>query len=73
MNKQETEALRAEIMRTRADLGVTIQQLAERMDVKSRMQHSVRRAGSNPLPWFVLAAGAAVATVMLVLASRGRR
>lgn len=73
MNRQETEALRAEIMRTRADLGQTIQQLAERADVKSRMRQSVRRAGRSPVPWFVLAAGAAAAVVLLTLAGRRRR
>lgn len=76
-NKQETDALRAEIVQTRADLGETLQQLAERVDVKSRMQdslrQSVRRAQSNPVPWFAIAAGAAVATVLLMLAGRGRR
>lgn len=73
MNKHETDALRAEIAQTRTELGQTIQQLAERVDVKSRVQHSVRRAGRSPVPWFVLAAGAAAAVALLILAGRGRR
>ena len=73
VTKQETEALRAEILQTRAELGQTIQQLAERVDVVSRTRQSVRRAGRSPVPWFVLAAGAAAAVVLLALAGRGRR
>jgi hypothetical protein len=80
---RDTNALREEIIQTRADLGQTIQQLAERADVKSRVRASaahtskrvrgsVRRAGGSPVPWFVLAAGAAAAVVLLLLA-RGRR
>lgn len=73
MNRHETEALRAEIVQTRAELGYTLQQLAERVDVKSRVQHSVRRAGRSPVPWFVLAASAAAAVALMLLAGRGRR
>jgi transposase-like protein len=69
---RDTEALRAEIVQTRAELGETIQQLAERADVKSRVQQSVRRAGRGPLPWFVLAAGAAAAVALLIVAGRRR-
>jgi Protein of unknown function (DUF3618) len=72
VTKQETEALRAEILQTRAELGQTIQQLAERVDVVSRTRQSVRRAGRSPVPWFV-PAGAAAAVALLALAGRGRR
>jgi hypothetical protein len=76
VSRQETDALRAEIAQTRAELGRTIQALAERADVKSRVQqrvqHSVRQAGSRPVPWLVLAAGATAAVAVLIL-MRGRR
>jgi hypothetical protein len=73
VNRQETEALRAEIAQTRAELGETLQQLAERADVKSRVQQSVRRAGRSPLPWVVLTAGVAAAVVVLIVVGRRRR
>ena len=72
MNRQETEDLRAEIAQTRAELGETLQQLAGRADVKSRVQQSVRRAGRSPLPWVVLGTGVAAAVVLLILAGRRR-
>jgi uncharacterized protein DUF3618 len=73
LNKQDTDALRADIAATRAELGRTIQALAERADVKSRVQHSVRRAGRNPVPWVALAAGAAAVVALLVLVRRKAR
>jgi pyridoxal biosynthesis lyase PdxS len=73
VSKQDTEALRAEIARTRAELGQTIQALAERADVKSRVQHSVRRAGRTPMPWVALAAGAVAAVALLVLIRKRQR
>jgi hypothetical protein len=77
VNRQETEALRAEIAQTRAELGRTIQALAERADVKSRVQHrvrhSVRRAGHSPAPWVTLAVGAAAVVALLVLVRRRQR
>jgi hypothetical protein len=71
-NRQDTEALRAEIAQTRAELGRTIQALAERADVKSRVQQSVRSAGRRPAPWLVIAAGAAAVVTVLLLV-RGRK
>jgi Protein of unknown function (DUF3618) len=77
VNEQDSAALRAEIAQTRTELGHTIQELAERVDVKSRVQHSmgrsVRRAQRSPVPWFVLAASASAALVLMILAGRGRR
>ncbi|MFC7545299.1 DUF3618 domain-containing protein [Plantactinospora sp. GCM10030261] len=38
--QQDTEALRAEIQRTRADLGETVQALTAKADVKARLKES---------------------------------
>lgn len=76
--------LREEIDQTRAELGHTVQQLAERADVKARVRAarvrttervrgSVRDAARTPLPWLMLAAGTAAVLAAVVLAMRGRR
>ena len=49
--KVDTEALRAEIRQTRADLGETVQALAAKADVKARVRgsvaHTAERAREN--------------------------
>ncbi|HEY2947147.1 MAG TPA: DUF3618 domain-containing protein [Micromonosporaceae bacterium] len=80
--RQDPAALRAEIERTRAELGETVQALAAKADVPARvrrsaahraeaMRDSVRQARRSPAPWFALGAAAAVIAVVLIL--RGRR
>jgi hypothetical protein len=83
----DTEMLRAEIRQARADLGETVQALAAKADVKARVRRSaahtaerarvrVNHAGEqvrhDPVPWAVIAAGAAGAIILLLLI-RGRR
>ncbi len=70
------EEVRADIARTRAELGATVQELAGRMDVPARTRNAmvrladrIREAGASPAG--LAAAGAAVvAVVLLVLAGR---
>lgn len=45
--KVDTEALRAEIKQTRADLGETVQALAAKADVKARVRQSVAHTGER--------------------------
>lgn len=77
--KVDTEALRAEIRQTRADLGETVQALAAKADVKARVRRSasqsVERARANPVPLAMVAAGAAAAltAIVLLMVTRGRR
>lgn len=83
----DTEMLRAEIRQARLDLGETVQALAAKADVKARVRRSaahtadraraqVNHAGArvrhDPVPWAVIAAGAAGAIILLLLI-RGRR
>lgn len=75
---QRADVLRDEIRTLRAELGQTVQALAERADVPARMRSSagrtagrMRRWADSPLPWALLTAGATVA--LLVLLARGRR
>jgi hypothetical protein len=60
--KVDTEALRAEIRQTRAELGETVQALAAKADVKARVRQSVaqttERARENRVP--LVAAATAV-------------
>lgn len=70
-HRQDADTLRAEILRTREELGQTLQVLVERADVKSRVTHSVQRTARKPAPWFALAAGATAVVVALWLARGG--
>lgn len=67
--KVDTEALRAEIRQTRAELGETVQALAAKADVKARVRHSVtqtaERARDNRAQ--LLAAAAAVTGVLAAI------
>ncbi|HLU33384.1 MAG TPA: DUF3618 domain-containing protein [Natronosporangium sp.] len=74
---RQTEELRAEINYTRAQLGETMQELAGRMDVPSRMRDVYRkattRAKDSPAPWVLMAgAGAAVAAAVTLMVVRRR-
>jgi Protein of unknown function (DUF3618) len=78
--KVDTEALRAEIRQTRAELGQTVQALAAKADVKARMRgsvaHTAERARENR-GQLVAAATAvtgvlAAIVVLMVLRKRSR-
>lgn len=76
----DTETLREEIRRTRAELGDTVQALAAKADVKARMrasaEHTRQRAEAavrgNPVPWAAMAVGAAAAIILLMVIQRRR-
>jgi hypothetical protein len=83
----EPQALRAEIAQTRADLGETVSALAAKADVKARAQQLRgdltgrvkdtagelgHRLGSRS-NWPVLGAAAALALLLIGLATRRRR
>jgi hypothetical protein len=78
---REAAVLTEEIERTRAALGETIAQLAERVDVKARVRAArarttarARGVARTPVTWLVLAAGgAAVLAVAAVAIQRRRR
>lgn len=74
-----SDELRADIVEARAELGRTLQALAERADVRARARTSAARAAQRaraiwraPTPWLVLTAGLAAAGVAVLL-TRGRR
>jgi hypothetical protein len=78
---RQAEALRAEIIETRAALGDTVQALAAKADVKARVRASaaqtadrvkgsVRQARRAPETWMIVTAGAA-ATAAVILLLRG--
>ena len=80
-DNRQAEALRREIVQTRAALGDTVQALAAKADVKGRMRASathtadrvkgsVRRARRAPETWMIVTAGAA-ATAAVILLLRG--
>jgi len=78
--KPSIDELRADIKQTRAELGVTVQALAAKADVKARARDQVEVAkvrvrevaSSSPVPVVLVVAGvAAVLGVILVI--RGRR
>ena len=78
--KPTIEELRAEIKRTRADLGETVQALAAKADVKARAKEQVEVAReravetvrANQVPIAIVVAGA-MAVVGIILVLRGRR
>jgi ElaB/YqjD/DUF883 family membrane-anchored ribosome-binding protein len=75
MNQQDTEQLRREIERTRAELGATVEALSHKTDVKAqaraKAEEAKTRAQDNPA--VPLAAGIGVAIVVLWLIRRRRR
>ncbi|WP_432994135.1 DUF3618 domain-containing protein [Dactylosporangium sp. CA-233914] len=70
----DADALRAEILRTRAALGQTVEALAAKADVKSRARAAARRTVNRAAAHrtrLLLAAGATLAVgAIAVLASR---
>jgi hypothetical protein len=86
MNQQDTEQLRREIERTRAELGATVEALSHKADVKAqarakaeqakvqaREKAELARSQAQQKPAVPLAAGIGVAIVALWLIRRRRR
>ena len=86
MSEQETEQLRREIERTRADLGATVEALSHKTDVKAqarakseqvkvqaREKVELARSQAQQNPAVPLAAGIGVAIVALWMIRRRRR
>ena len=85
MNQQDTEQLRREIERTRAELGATVEALSHKADVKAqarakaaqakvqaREKAELARSQAQQKPAVPLAAGIGVAIVTLWLIRRRR-
>ncbi|MBX6357325.1 MAG: DUF3618 domain-containing protein [Micromonosporaceae bacterium] len=79
----ETARLREHILQTRAELGATVEELAARADVRTRLRHSAEEARTrvrqsaqeavrSPVPWMVLLAAAATVAVIVVVQRRLR-
>jgi hypothetical protein len=86
MNQQDTEQLRRDIERTRAELGATVEALSHKADVKAharakaeqakvqaRQKAELARTQAQQKPAVPLAAGIGVAIVALWLIRRRRR
>ena len=86
MSEQETEQLRREIERTRAELGATVEALSHKADVKAqarakaelakaqaREKTELAKAQAREKPAVPLAAGIGVALLALLLIRRRRR
>jgi len=86
MNQQDTEQLRGEIERTRAELGATVEALSHKTDVKAqarakaeqvkvqaREKVELARSQAQQNPAVPLAAGIGVAIVALWMIRRRRR
>jgi hypothetical protein len=86
MNQQDTEQLRREIERTRAELGATVEALSHKADVKAqarakaeqakvqaREKAELARSQAQQKPAVPLATGIGVAIVALWLIRRRRR
>jgi ElaB/YqjD/DUF883 family membrane-anchored ribosome-binding protein len=75
MNQQDTEQLRREIERTRAELGATVEALSHKTDVKAQARAKAEQAKSQARdnPAVPLAAGIGVAIVALWMIRRRRR
>ena len=86
MNQQDTEQLRRDIERTRADLGATVEALSHKADVKAharakaeqakvqaREKAELARSQAQQKPALPLAAGIGAAIVALWLIRRRRR
>ena len=86
MSEQETEQLRREIERTRAELGATVEALSHKADVKAqarakaeqakvqaREKAELARSQAQQKPAVPLAAGIGVAIVALWVIRRRRR
>jgi hypothetical protein len=86
VNQQDTEQLRRDIERTRADLGATVEALSHKADVKAharakaeqakvqaREKAELARSQAQQKPALPLAAGIGAAIVALWLIRRRRR
>jgi hypothetical protein len=86
VSEQETEQLRREIERTRAELGATVEALSHKADVKAqarakaelakaqaREKTELAKAQAREKPAVPLAAGIGVALLALLLIRRTRR
>ncbi len=86
MSEQDTEALRREIERTRAELGATVEALSHKTDVKAqarakadqaklqaREKAELAKTQAQEKPAIPLAAGIGVAIVALLVMRRKRR
>jgi Protein of unknown function (DUF3618) len=75
VSEQDTQQLRREIERTRAELGATVEALSHKTDVKAQARQKAelvkRQAQDNPA--VPLAAGIGVAIVALWLIRRRKR
>jgi hypothetical protein len=77
----EVTRLREHIIRTRAELGATVEELAARADVRARVvqtaeeartrvRQSAQEAVRSPVPWLVLVAMAGAVAAFVVLKRR---
>jgi ElaB/YqjD/DUF883 family membrane-anchored ribosome-binding protein len=75
VNQQDTEQLRRDIERTRAELGATVEALSHKADVKAHARAKAEQAKSQAQenPTVPLAAGIGVAIFALWLIRRRRR
>jgi hypothetical protein len=86
MSEQETEQLRRDIERTRAELGATVEALSHKTDVKAHAREKAEQAKTQARekaelaksqaqekPAIPLAAGIVVAIVALLLIRKRRR
>jgi hypothetical protein len=86
MSEQDTEQLRREIERTRAELGATVEALSHKTDVKAQAREKAEQAKTQARekaelaksqaqekPAIPLAAGIGVAIVALLLIRKKRR
>jgi hypothetical protein len=75
MTEQDTEQLRREIERTRAELGQTVEALSHKADVKAQARRKAElvQSQAREKPAVPLAVGIGVAVVGLWLLRRKRR
>jgi hypothetical protein len=75
VNQQDTEELRREIERTRAELGATVEALSHKADVKAhaRARAELARTRAQENPKVPLAVGIVAGIVALWLMRRRRR
>jgi hypothetical protein len=69
----DVAALQSEIERTREELAHTVDQLAAKLDVKSRVRNRVTTADGRPAPPVVAGVVLLGAAIVVVIAVRRRR